>query len=82
MCSNGGDFNKRSQILTPTFNKVIDTINFVKRFSKFYYRLRFGCLKIILQQVISDPVFYGDLVYKYKKFILLLFGIMGFVVEL
>ena len=27
------------------------------------------CLKILLQQGISEPVFYGDLVYKFKKIV-------------
>ena len=47
-------------------------INFVKLFSKFYYRhseliVKYNiCLKPLLQQGISEPVFYGDLVHKFK----------------
>ena len=46
-----------------------------KAFSKFYYRhseliVNYNiCLKTLLQQGISDPVFYGDLVYKFKRII-------------
>ena len=44
-----------------------------KAFSKFYHRhsvliVKYNIgLKTILQQGISEPVFYGDLVYKFKK---------------
>ena len=46
-----------------------------KAFSKFYHRhseliVNYNiCLKTLLQQGISDPVFYGDLVYKFKRII-------------
>ena len=46
-----------------------------KAFSEFYYRhsemiVKYNiCLKIILQQGISEPVFYGDLVYKFKRIV-------------
>ena len=46
-----------------------------KAFSKFYYRhseliveYNIG-LKTLLQQGISDPIFYGDLVYKFKRIV-------------
>ena len=40
-----------------------------KTFSKFYYRHSefIVCLKTLLQQGISEPVFNGDLVYKFKR---------------
>ena len=44
-------------------------------FSKFYYRhseliVKYSiCLKTLLQQGISEPVFYGDLVYKFKRIV-------------
>ena len=55
-------------------NKDIDTINFEKLFKILLQTLRVDCkynvcLKILLQQVISEPVFYGDLVYKFKRII-------------
>ena len=44
-------------------------------FSKFYYRhselivKNNICLKTLLQQGISEPVLYGDLVYKFKRIV-------------
>ena len=44
-----------------------------KAFSKFYYRhseliVKYSIgLKTLLQQGISEPIFYGDLVYKFKR---------------
>ena len=44
-----------------------------KAFSKFYYRhseliVKYNnCFKTLLQNSISEPVFYGDLVYKLKR---------------
>ena len=46
-----------------------------KAFSKLYYRrskliVKYNrCLKTLLQQGISKPVFYGDLVYKFKRIV-------------
>ena len=46
-----------------------------KAFSKFYHRhseliVKYNIgLKTLLQQVISQPIFYGDLVYKFKRFV-------------
>ena len=46
-----------------------------KAFSKLYYRhseliVKYNiCLKILLKQGISEPVFYGDLVYKFKTIV-------------
>ena len=64
------DFNNTNMFLTSKLlNKVIDSINSVKLFSKFYYQhseliVKCNiCLKTILQQGISEPVCYGDLVY-------------------
>ena len=57
------------------YNNVIDTINSVKLFSKFYYQhskliVKSNiCLKTLLQQDISEPVFYGDIVYKVKRIV-------------
>ena len=57
----------------PGSNSVINTINSVKLFSKFYYRhseliVKYNIyLKTLLQQGISEPVFYGNLVYRFKR---------------
>ena len=46
-----------------------------KAFSKFYYRhseliVKYNiCLNTLLQQGISEPVFYGDLVHKFKRIV-------------
>ena len=46
-----------------------------KAFSKFYHRhseliVKYNIgLKILLQQGISEPIFYGDLVYKFKRIV-------------
>ena len=56
-------------------NKVIDIIKFKKAFSKFYHRhseliVKYSIgLKTLLQQYISEPIFYGDLVYKFKRIV-------------
>ena len=54
-------------------SKAIDIINFEKHFSKFYRRhyelistFNVG-LKTLLRDGLSEPEFYGDLVYKLKK---------------
>ena len=71
VCSNVDDFNNRSNVLTSKLLKQGYRRLFVKLF-KFYYRhselmVRYNiCLKTILQQGISEPVLYGDLVYKFK----------------
>ena len=49
--------------------------NIRKAFSKFYYRhseliVKYNIgLKTLLQQGISEPIFYGDLVYKFKQIV-------------
>ena len=51
---------------------VIDIINFEKHFtnrhSKLIVKYNIG-LKTLLQQGISEPLFYGDLVYKFKRIV-------------
>ena len=55
--------------------EVIDIINSIKLFFKFHYRhseliVKYNiCLKTLLQQGISEPVFYGDLVYTFKRIV-------------
>ena len=77
MCSNVDDFNNRNLFLTAKSLKhnVIDIIKFEKAFSKFYHRhseliVKYNIgLKFLLQQGISEPIFYGDLVYKFKRIV-------------
>ena len=75
MCSNVDDFNNRNLFLTAKFLKQqgYSYHKIRKAFSKFYHRhsdlivkYKTG-LKTLLQQGISEPIFYGDLVYKIKK---------------
>ena len=56
-------------------NNAIGIINFAKPFSKLYRRysdliskFKVG-LKSLLRQGLSEPEFYGDLVYKLKKIV-------------
>ena len=62
------------EVSRPNFyNKDIGIINFGKHFSKFYRRhseLVSKCntgLRSLLQKGLSEPEFYGDLVYKFRK---------------
>ena len=54
---------------------VTHTITFIKLFSKFYDQhseliVKYNiCLNILPQQSISEPIFYGDLVYKFKRIV-------------
>ena len=69
MCSNVDDFNSRNLYLTAKLLKQgYRYHNIRKAFSKFYHRhselivkYKIG-LKTLLQQGISEPIFYGDLV--------------------
>ena len=69
------DFNTRNKLFTQNFlNKAIGIINFAN-FSKFYRgyydlisKFQVG-LKSHLRHGLSEPEFYGDLVYKLKKIV-------------
>ena len=76
VCSNVDDFNNRNLFLTAKLLKQgyrYDKIR--KAFSKFYHRhseliVKYNIeLKTLLQQGISEPIFYGDLVYKFKRIV-------------
>ena len=80
VCYNVDDFNNINLFLTATcklLNKVIYIIKFEKAFSKFYHRhseliVKYNIgLKTLLKQGISEPIFYGDLVYtcKFKRIV-------------
>ena len=76
MCSNVDDFNNRNLFLTAKLLKQGYRYHKIRKtFSKFYYRVselivkyNIG-LKTLLQQGISEPIFYGDLVYKFKRIV-------------
>ena len=70
------DLNIRNKLLTQNllFNKAINIINFAKK-SKFYHqyydltsKFHVG-LKSLLCWGLSEPEFYGDLVYKLRKIV-------------
>ena len=69
VCSDVGDFNNRNLFLTAKLLKQGYQFHKIRKaFSKFYHRhsdliLNYNIgLKTLLQQGISEPVFYGDLV--------------------
>ena len=68
------DFNTRNKLLTDKhLNQGYQYHELRKTFSKFYRRhfdlvLKFNVgLKSLLQQGLSEPEFYGDLVFKFRK---------------
>ena len=73
MSSHVADFNARNKSLT---DKLLQQGHrYHKTFSKFYRRhyelvSKFNVgLKTLLHQGLSEPEFYGDLVYKFKKIV-------------
>ena len=73
VCSNVDDVNNRNLFLTAKLLKQGYSYHKVREaFSKFYRRhleliVKYNIgLKTLLQQGISEPIFYGDLVYMYK----------------
>ena len=76
MCSNVDDFNYRNLFLTAKLLKQGYRYHKIRKaFSKFYYRhseliVKYNIgLKTLLQQGISEPIFYGNLVYKFKRIV-------------
>ena len=76
MCSNVDDFNNRNIFLTAKLLKQGYRYHKIRKaFSKFYHRrteliVKYNIrLKTLLQQGISEPIFYGDLVYKFKPIV-------------
>ena len=72
--SNLNDFNYRNKTLTAILlRQGYRYFKLRKAFSKFYRRLsalleKYSVsLKTLLQQGISEPEFYGDLVYRFRK---------------
>ena len=74
MCSNVDDFNNRNLFLTAKLLKQGCRYH-KKAFSKFYHRhsefiVKYNIgLKTLLHQGIPEPLFYGDLVYKFKRIV-------------
>ena len=76
VCSNVDDFNNRNLFLTAKLLKQgYRYYKIRKAFSKFYHRhseliVEYNIrLKTLLQQGISEHIFYGDLVYKFKRIV-------------
>ena len=76
VCSNVDDFNNRNLFLTAKLLKQGYRYHKIRKaFSKFYHRhseliVKYNIgLKTLLQQGISEPIFYGDLVYKSKRIV-------------
>ena len=73
VCSNVDDINSRNLFLTAELLKCYRYHKIRKTFSKFYQthpelivKYNIG-LKTLLQQGISEPIFYDDLDYKFKR---------------
>ena len=76
MCSKVDDFNNRNLLLTAKLLKKGDSYHKIRKaFSKFYDRhtellVKYNIgLKSLLQQGISESIFYGVLVYKFKRIV-------------
>ena len=76
VCSNVDDFNNRDLFLTAKLLKQGYRYHKVRKaFSKFYPRhselfVKYNIgFKTLLQQGISNPIFYGDLVYRFKRIV-------------
>ena len=76
VCSNVDDFNNGNLFLTAKLLKQGYRYHKIRKaFSKFYHRhseliVKYNIgLKTLLQQGISEPIFYGDLVYKFKRIV-------------
>ena len=76
MCSNFDDFNSRNLFLTAKLLKQGYRYHKIRKaFSKFYHRhseliVKYNIgLKTLLHYGISEPIFYGDLVYKFERIV-------------
>ena len=76
VCSNVDDFNNSNLFLTAKLLKQGYRYHKIRKaFSKFYHRhseliVKYNIgLKTLLHQGISEPIFYGDLVYKFKRIV-------------
>ena len=76
MYSNVDELNNRNSFLTAKLLKQLYRYHKIRKaFSKFYHRhskLIVECniwIKTLLQQSISEPIFHGDLSYKFKRIV-------------
>ena len=76
VCSNVEDFNNRNLFLTAKLLKQGYRYHKIRKaFSKLYHRhseliVKYNIgLTTLLQQGISEPIFYGDLLYKFKRIV-------------
>ena len=76
VCSYVDDFNNRNLFLTAKLLKQNYRYHKIRKaFSKFYHRhseliVKYNIgLKTLLQHGIPEPIFYGDLVYKFKRIV-------------
>ena len=76
VCSNVEDFNNRNLFLAAKLLKQGYRYHKIRKaFSKFYHKhseliVKYNIvLKSLLQQGISEPIFHGDLVYKFKRIV-------------
>ena len=76
MCSSVEDINNRKLFLTAKLLKQGYRYHKIRKaFSTFYHRhseliVKYNIgLKNLLHQGISEPIFYGDLVYKFKRIV-------------
>ena len=76
VCSNVDDFNNRNLFLTIKVLKQGYRYHKIRKaFFKLYHRhseviVKYNIgLKTLLHQGISEPIFYGDLVYKFKRIV-------------
>ena len=76
VCSNVDDFNNRNLFLTAKLLKQGYRYHKIqKAFSKFYHRhseliVKYNIgLETLLQKSISETIFYGDLVYRFKRIV-------------
>ena len=74
VCSHVDDFNNRNKFLSSKLLKQGYRYHrLCKEFSKFYYQhsefiATYNiCFTTLLQQVLSEPVFHGDLIYRFKR---------------
>ena len=76
VCSKVDDFNNRNLFLTAKLLKQGNRYHKIRKaFFKFYHRhseliVKYNMgLKTLLQDGISEPICYGDLVYKFKRIV-------------
>ena len=76
LCSNIDDLNNRTLLLTAKLLKQGYRYHIIRKaFPKFYHRhseliIKYNIgLKTLLQQGISEPLFYGDLDYKFQRIV-------------